>query len=103
MKKLIAFLIAWPIVWAILIGLIGIAFMKMVASLSIDGTPMFIQTEEQALTVIRWMLGVTGLMAAGFGVEIARLLLIGIVRFSGCSRRADDGGIEERVSYRSLL
>jgi hypothetical protein len=74
MKKLIAFLIATPIVWAILIGLIGIPFVKMLASLTLDGTPLFIHTEQEAATVVRWTLGITGLVAVRFGIEISAII-----------------------------
>jgi hypothetical protein len=92
MKKLIAFLLATPIVWAILIRLIGMPFMKMVVSINLNGTPLFIHTDEQAMTVFRWMLGITGLMAAGFGAEIAAIVadwdrLIQRLFMSGSRRR----------------
>ena len=74
MKRLFAFVIATPILWAILIGLIGMPFVKLTASLQLNGTPLFIHTDEEALTVVRWMLAITGLMAAGFGAEIAAIV-----------------------------
>ena len=74
MKRLIAFLVATPIVWGILIGLIGMPFMKMIVSLNLNGTPLFIHSNEEALTVFRWMLGVTGLMAIRPGAEIAAII-----------------------------
>ena len=74
MKWLITFVVATLILWAILVHSIGMPFMKMVAGLTIDGTPMFIHTREEAVTVARWMLGITGLMAAVFGAEVAAIV-----------------------------
>ena len=74
MKRFIAFLIATPIAWGILFGLLGIPFVKMLASLSLNGTPLFIHTEQEAATVIQWTLGITGLMAIGFGFEISAVI-----------------------------
>lgn len=74
MKRLIAFLIATPIAWAALIGLVGMPHMKMIASMNLNGTPLLIHSEEEAVTVARWMLAITGLMAVGFGLEIAAIV-----------------------------
>jgi hypothetical protein len=74
MKRFIAWLIATPFVWAFLIGMIGMPFMKLIMSLNLGRTPLFIQTEEQAATVFRWMLLITGMMAAGFGIEISAIV-----------------------------
>jgi hypothetical protein len=74
MKRLFAFLIATPIVWIFLIMAGGIPFLRMLTSLNLSGSPLFIQTEEQAATVARWMLGITGLMAVVFGAEIAAIV-----------------------------
>jgi hypothetical protein len=74
MKKLFAFLTATPIVWIFLIWTIGMPFIRMLASLNLGGTPLFIQTDEQAATVARWMLAITGMTAVGFGIQTADIV-----------------------------
>ena len=74
MKKFITFIIATPIVWATLFLTIGMQSMKLLGSLNFNGTPMFIQTDEQAMTIAKWVMGCTGLMAAALGAEIAAIV-----------------------------
>ncbi|MCG3149632.1 MAG: hypothetical protein PCFJNLEI_03097 [Verrucomicrobiae bacterium] len=73
MKRIITFLIATPVVWLVLIWLIGRPFMNMVVSLNFNGAPIFIHSDEEAMTVAKWVLGFTGLLAAVFGAEVAAI------------------------------
>jgi hypothetical protein len=41
------------------------------ANINLNGTQLFIHSENEAITATKWMLGLTGLMAAGFGAQIA--------------------------------